>query len=218
MNYIKSNKLRDAIRTTLLAASMAATPFALADNSQYDSDNQLKDAWLDGKVETALLVNRHLNNFDIDTDVENTQVTLTGTVNSDVDKDLAGEIAKGIEGVHKVDNNLNVDEPETADYHAAYGYNYDENDLDDDDIDDDVDDNIDRTFSTWYNDATTTAEIKSEMLWNDDISGLEIDVDTLYGNVTLDGEVDTQAEKELAENIAQNTDGVMNVDNQLTVI
>lgn len=199
MKTFKSNKLRNAIRTTILAASIAATPIALADNSQYDNNDKLKDAWLDGKVETALLVNRHLNNFEIDTDVKGRTVVLTGTVNSDIDKELAGEIAKGIEGVNKVKNKLTVEKSDNM-MHEKH-----------------QDKDADRSFSNWYYDATTTAEIKSKLLWNGETSGLSVNVDTMYGQVTLKGEVNSSAEKDLVEQIAENTDGVRNVDNQLTV-
>jgi osmotically-inducible protein OsmY len=200
MKNYKSNKLRNAIRTTILAASIAVTPIALADNAQYDNDDKLRDAWLDGKVETALLVNRHLNNFEIDTDVKGRTVMLTGTVNSEIDKELAGEIAKGIEGVNKVDNQLMVEKPENMDYN------------------DELDDDADRSFSNWYYDSTTTASIKSKLLWNSETSGLKVNVDTLYGKVTLKGDVESSAEKDLVEKIAENTDGVRSVDNQLNVV
>lgn len=200
MKNYKSNKLRNAIRTTILAASIAVTPIALADNSQYDTDDKLKDAWLDGKVETALLVNRHLNNFTIDTDVKARTVMLSGTVNSEIDKELAGEIAKGIEGVAKVENNLTVEKPEKMN-HGEH-----------------ADHDSERSFSNWYNDATTTAAIKSKLLWNGETSGLKVNVDTMYGEVTLKGNVSSSAEKDLVEKIAENTDGVRSVDNQLQVV
>jgi len=33
-------------------------------------ENESKDAWIDGKAETVLLMNTNLNNFDINTDVK----------------------------------------------------------------------------------------------------------------------------------------------------
>ncbi len=195
-----TDKLKNAIRTTIFAASLVAfTPFVLAANSQYDNDDKLRDAWLDGKVETALLVNRHLNNFTIDTDVKGRTVTLSGTVNSEIDKELAGEIAKGIEGVNKVDNKLVVEKADKKKHQ------------------DEVGDNEKRSFSDWYYDSTTTASIKSKLLWNSETSGLKVNVDTNYGKVTLKGEVKSSTEKDLVGKIAENTDGVRSVDNQLVV-
>jgi osmotically-inducible protein OsmY len=170
-------------------------------NDRYQTDEKLHDAWLDGKVESALLVNRHLNNFTIDTDVKGNVVYLTGTVKSDVDKNLATEIAQSIEGVTDVKNNLKVDretEMQERDYYP-----------------DDDEDN--RSWGTWYDDATITASVKSQLLWNDETEGLDMNVDTMNGVVTLKGDADSSANKNLAEKIAQNTEGVRKVVNNLSI-
>lgn len=196
----KTVKLNSVIKSTLFAASLAVTPLVLAGgNNQYTTDDKLKDAWLDGKLETALLVNRHLNNFTIDTDVKNSQVVLSGTVNSDIDKALAEEIAKGIEGVASVDNNIIVEKQEKMQVSK-------ENPTSEN-----------RNFGTWYDDATTTASVKSKLLWNSETSGLDVNVDTFYGVVTLDGVVETKAERNLIEKIAENTQGVLDVKSEIEV-
>merc|ERR1711879_128526 len=71
-------------------------------------ENESKDAWIDGKAETVLLMNTNLNNFDINTDVKNGKVVLTGKVNSDLDKELAEELVISLDGVSDVENNLTV--------------------------------------------------------------------------------------------------------------
>lgn len=200
----KTVKLKTAVKSTLFAASLAVTPLALAGgNNHYTTDAKLKDAWLDGKVETALLVNRHLNNFTIDTDVKNGKALLSGTVNSEIDRSLAEEIAKGIEGVTSVDNDIIVkkdkekmDKPHTSHKHQ---------------------DETTRSFGTWYDDATTTASVKSKLLWNDDTSGLDVNVDTAYGVVTINGVVETAAERDLITKIAENTQGVLEVNSEIEV-
>ncbi len=200
----KTDKLKTAIKSTFLAASLAVTSLAFAGgNQQYTTDEKLGDAWLDGKVETALLINRHLNNFTIDTDVKNKKVYLSGTVNSEVDRALAEEIAKNIEGVTGVDNDIIVKkQAEASDkLHMTHKHQKDQS----------------RSFGTWYDDATTTASIKSELLWNSETSGLDVNVDTAYGVVTLNGVVDSAAEKELIEQIAENTPGVKSVDSEIEV-
>src|SRR5262245_30708125 len=74
-----------------------------------DLKGEAKDAWILGKIETVYLLNPHLDGFAIDTDVKNGVVHLTGKVESSIDHDLAGELAKGIDGVVSVDNDLAVD-------------------------------------------------------------------------------------------------------------
>lgn len=201
----KTDKLKTAIKSTLLAVSLAVAPLAMAGgNEQYNTDEKLKDAWLDGKVETALLVNRHLNNFTIDTDVKNNVAYLSGTVKSEIDRNLAAEIAQSIEGVTSVDNDIIVKKmsEDAADkMHVTHEHQKDKT----------------RNFGTWYDDATTTASIKSELLWNSETKGLDVNVDTAYGVVTLNGVVETAAEKQLIEEIAANTPGVRNVDSEIEV-
>ncbi|WP_154222965.1 BON domain-containing protein [Marinicella rhabdoformis] len=203
---MKSNtvKMKKAVKSTLLAASLTVTSLAFAGgNNQYSTDEKLKDAWLDGKVETALLVNRHLNNFTIDTDVKNGTALLSGTVNSEIDRELAEEIAKGIEGVSSVDNDIIVKKAKEV--------------MDKTHISHKHQDEKTRTFGTWYDDATTTASVKSKLLWNEETSGLDVNVDTAYGVVTINGVVETAAEKNLIEQIAENTQGVLDVNSEIEI-
>lgn len=59
--------------------------------------------------------------------------------------------------------------------------------------------------------------VKSKYLLDDTLKGLQIDVDTEQGIVRLTGSVQDAAAKEHATQIAQGVEGVVNVDNQLTV-
>ncbi len=199
-----TDKMKQAIKSTLFAASLTVTSMATAGgNEHYTTDVKIKDAWIDGKIESALLINRHLNNFTIDTDVKKGKAYLSGTVRSEIDRDLAEEIAKSIEGVTAVDNDIIVKKSEEMSdkWHVTHKHQKEKT----------------REFGTWYDDATTTASIKSELLWNDSTSGLNINVDTAFGVVTLNGVVDSESEKELIEQIAENTSGVKNVESEIEV-
>jgi len=159
-----------------------------------DMKGETKDAWITGKIETVYLLNTHLNGFDIDTDVKNGAVHLTGKVESSIDRDLAGELAKGIDGVTRVDNDLTVDAKARPTTNQSG-----------------------RSFSAWVSDATTTAEVKSKLLANGNTHGLQIDVDTESGVVTLSGKVKSAEEKQLAAEIARNAGDVRDVHNKLMV-
>lgn len=163
-----------------------------------NAESAVKDAWLDGKLESALLFNEHLNSFAIDTDVKNGVAYLSGAVESDIDRDLAGEIAESIDGVRDVENNLSIDKDKVA-------------------MADSDDGETDRGFKQAVANATLTARIKTELLVNSNTGGLSIDVDSRDGEVTLSGEVDSEQEKELAEQIAKNTTGTQSVENRLSV-
>jgi osmotically-inducible protein OsmY len=162
-------------------------------------EGSVKDGWLTGKIETVYTLNRHLNAFAIDTDVENGMVHLTGMVENDIDRDLAGELAKGIDGVVEVRNDLKVEQ--SARQTAASKDNEDGK----------------RSFGTWIDDTTTTAAVKAKLIGDSNTQGLQIDVDTWGDVVTLSGEVSSSEVKQLAEEIARNTGDVEDVRNQLVV-
>jgi osmotically-inducible protein OsmY len=66
-------------------------------------------------------------------------------------------------------------------------------------------------------DALLTARVKARMTADGRISPSRVDVDTLNGNVTLSGEAPTQEEKNAAEDVARNVQGVRGVSNQIVV-
>ncbi|MBD3648654.1 MAG: BON domain-containing protein [Pseudomonadales bacterium] len=193
--------------TVLTLASALSVGSAWADDDKHEQKMEEKsqiekmgpkvnDAWLKGKVEMALLLNRYLNSFKIDTDVDASKVTLSGKVESDIDRDLAEQIALGVDGVSAVENHLEI---APADVKTASG------------------DDKDRRFLQRIEDLTLTARVKSKLLLNNNVSAGSINVATTNAIVTLDGEVKNGQERDLAARIAQNTDNVVKVENRLRV-
>ena len=176
--------------TGLLASSLVGMQA-----SGIEREGAAKDAWIDGKLEAVYALNRHLSAFAIDTEVDKGIVHLTGKVQEDIDRDLAGELAKGIDGVVEVNNKLTI----VADARVT------------------PKEGEDRSFGAWIDDATTTASVKSKLLGNPNTKGMQIDVDTRGDVVTLSGEVASGEEKSLAEELTRNTGDVKNVRNQLVV-
>ncbi len=66
-------------------------------------------------------------------------------------------------------------------------------------------------------DAAITTSIKSKYLADDILKGLDISVETEHGVVMLTGSVQGEAAREHATQIAQGVDGVVSVNNALTV-
>ncbi|WPC75946.1 BON domain-containing protein [Vibrio porteresiae] len=180
------NMTKNLLITSVLCASSMSAFAANSNNWQ----NKSMDAWIDGKAETVLLLNTNLNSFDINTDVDQGVVTLTGKVDNDVDKDLAGELVKGLDGVKKVNNELTV-----------------------------IDQQGDKSNGTvdQLNDAKITTIVKTRLLMDSNVSGTNIEVSTENGVVTLKGQLDNDAQQDLAVNIAQNTTDVTKVVNEITV-
>jgi len=179
---------------SMIAALVLGTTAMGAQASSWE--NESKDAWIDGKAETVLLMNTNLNNFDINTDVKNGKVVLTGKVNSDLDKELAEELVISLDGVTDVDNNLTV----VKDMDAKTT-----------DADMDTDDND-------LTDAKITTVITTRFLFDSEVDGTDIDVDTDNGVVKLKGSVESEAEKQLAVKIAKNAEDVRDVVDELTIV
>jgi osmotically-inducible protein OsmY len=184
------------ILTILVASLLSISLFA---PQVYAAEDRTSDTWLQAQLVTLYTVNRHLSVFDIDSNVSKGVVSLQGTVDSAVEKDLAEEIAKSIEGVKSVNNNLEVDSEAAAKRKAKRG------------------DNKGLSFAQQFEDMTTTAAIKSKLLSNTNVHGMKVDVDTTAGAVILRGTVSTDEERSLVEKIADNTSGVKSVDNKITL-
>lgn len=184
---------KQILLTGLVALSIALVPpLALASDT---ADSATADAWLKGKIEMALLLNRYLNSFKIHTRVEQKHVTLSGKVESDIDKDLAGQIVLGIEGVDSLDNDLEVAPDETTGKSKLPGHG----------------------LYQHIQDVTLTAEVKSKLVLNNNIKARYINVDTSNNIVTLKGKVGSAQERELALQIARNTDNVKDVRSELQI-
>lgn len=66
-------------------------------------------------------------------------------------------------------------------------------------------------------DASITTKVNAELARDNDLSALKINVDTAGGNVVLRGSAPTAEARDRATLIAQRVDGVLSVDNQITV-
>ncbi len=191
--------MKRTILSLLVAGTLTTSAFAGTMDSSNKWEEGAKDAWIDGKAEATLLFNGNLNSFDINTDVQNGKVVLTGKVENSVDKKLAEELVANIDGVTDVDNQLTI----LADHDDA--------DVDNDDMDGEA--AMDK-----LTDAKIATVIKTRLLMDTDISGFDIDVDVKAGNVTLTGTVDSDAERDLAVEIAKNASDVTDVEDNLKVV
>ena len=66
-------------------------------------------------------------------------------------------------------------------------------------------------------DTAITAKVKTAFLADADVKGLQVEVDTRDGVVTLSGTLDKAANVERAATLAKGIEGVKSVDNRLTV-
>ncbi len=177
-------------RTTLsviIASAISMASFNASANN--DWKDTAKDAWIDGKAESTLLFNTNLNSFDINTDVKNGKVILTGKVDTSVDKALAEELVSSLEGVTEVDNNLTIVNKKTM--------------------------SKDDEVMQQLKDSKVETVVKTRLLFESEVSGMDIEVEVDEGVVTLKGKVDSDSERQLAQAIAENTEDVTEVVNNL---
>jgi hyperosmotically inducible protein len=73
------------------------------------------------------------------------------------------------------------------------------------------------TVGEKIDDGVITTKVKSALLADDLVKGLDINVDTMNGTVTLNGTVDSQEQVDRAAQVAQGIEGVANVQNNLKV-
>lgn len=71
--------------------------------------------------------------------------------------------------------------------------------------------------NTGLDDAGITAKVKAALIAEPDLSGLQINVDTSGGVVTLSGNVDSDMKSQRAQQLASNAAGVVEVKNNLIV-
>jgi hyperosmotically inducible protein len=182
------------------------------------------DAGITTNVKSKMAADDTVKAYQIDVDTSNGVVTLSGAVESEAAREHAVMIARTTDGVRDVIDQLRVDA--TA---ATTGIDVDA------DADVDVDDDLERegrdaaeragdaadragdTIATATSDAALTTTVKTKFLADDMVKGLQIDVDTNAGVVTLNGRVSSQAEANRAMTLARNTEGVKSVVSNLRV-
>ncbi|MFT2090065.1 BON domain-containing protein [Paraglaciecola sp. 2405UD69-4] len=176
--------MKRKILTIIFATAISTTSFGIQAKNTWKGE--AKDAWIDGRAESALLFNSNLNSFNINTDVNQGVVILTGKVNSSVEKALAEELVAAIDGVYVVDNNLTIGSDEQTST------------------------NDNRVLNS-LQDSKLEAGVKARLLFEPEVSGLDIEVEVENAVVTLSGVSQTGSERDLAVAIAENTEGVSEV-------
>jgi hyperosmotically inducible protein len=162
-------------------------------------DNQLRvepaaaahsDEWIALKIRSVLLVKANVSATDTRVTVRDGVVTLTGTAETQAQKELTEAYVKDIEGVKSVTNDLVVSETPVPPK---------------------------RTMGERIDDASITAQVKYALLTHRSTSAMKTEVMTKDGIVTVQGEAASDAEKALVTKLVQDVRGVQEVRNEMTV-
>jgi osmotically-inducible protein OsmY len=73
------------------------------------------------------------------------------------------------------------------------------------------------TAGQYVDDVAITSRVKADLLESHKVDGLDVNVDSKNGNVTLTGWASSAEESQAAASIARGTKGVKSVDNQLAI-
>ena len=179
-----------------LAGDKAGTSTDMDKNTSVMMDMSAaeKDAYREGQIWATYVTNPGLNALDLRVDVEGNKATISGTVETPIQKRLAERIADRTEGVALVDNQVKVDPALVVTVvEPLPGY------------------------ATYVADATLEAMVDSKLLWNQYTDGLDIDVSAEGGVVTLTGVADTPNSRALAGRLAASTPGAVLVHNKLNL-
>jgi osmotically-inducible protein OsmY len=151
-----------------------------------------QDAATTSRVKAALMLSKHVSAFDVNATTNRGAVTLTGEVPTEETRRLAGAIAQDTSGVAAVHNNLTVN--------PGAGRNQEMVNL---------------------GDRVADLEIKTivmdQLARHPELKDRQIAVQVNKRVVSLDGAVDSPAQKRAAEDIALQAPGVQGLAGQLTV-
>jgi len=183
---------------------------AVVDEIHVNSPLQRTDRQIREDVEQALLIDPATDFYEVNVQVKENVVTLSGKVESWQEKNLCEIVAKGVkgvEGVIMIDNNLGVQQ----DYHPYICDPY---------VDDsylcDSDWCYYRPSLVSKSDRQIKAYIEKELFWSPFVDADDVKVDVEKGVVTLTGTVDSWSESNAAVNNAYEG-GAVYVDNELNV-
>jgi hyperosmotically inducible protein len=176
----------------ILLSVLLVTSFRVAAVRAQVTDTDLRDH-IAYNIETNPTVKR----YDITVKVEHHNVILLGTVATDAQKAEAGRLAH-VEGVDKVDNQIAVDRDSdrTLADRARRGMRRTGDAIDD----------------TWI-----TTKVKWFFTGDSLLKGSDLHVETTDRVVRLTGTVKTEAGRRRAEELANDTDGVKQVVDRITI-
>lgn len=202
--------LNKTLLASFVAASLGFAGVAAANDhngAERTAGQVIDDAAITASVKAKLLEDDRTEGFDINVDTKNGVVTLKGGADSLADKTIAGDIARTTDGVVSVDNQLAVAAPGTearkeANEATASG---------------EVRETLADTGEV-INDAWITSKVKTQLVADDDIAGLQIEVETKDNRVHLIGDVPSAEVRAEAVRIAQTTQGVAGVDASRLVV
>ena len=189
MKRINISAIFSVLAISLFVLPMAGIPNATAAT---DKPKQTVGEYIDDSVVTAgvkrkILEEKMLSALEISVTTKDGVVTLSGNTDTAEHSLLAERVAKLVDGVKKVVNELKVNgkTPQSA--------------------------------AEYIDDAAVTTAVKAHIMKEKGLSTLDISVKTQDGTVTLTGSTNSAEHSKLAETTAMQVNGVKRVNNMLVI-
>jgi osmotically-inducible protein OsmY len=163
-----------------------------------------RDHRIEDRIELRLARSASHAGTEINVNVEDRTVTLSGTVGSEQDKERAMRLARQVRGVQEVKANLKVDQAAVEQRRNV--------EVGDEELAKQVAQKLAKETFPW-------AEAEEEWFFGWEVEGYnwEFDVDVDDGVVTLEGEVDSYIDRSEAIQAVRAVPGVRSVQSELTV-
>ncbi len=158
----------------------------------WGEEQSAADIELTNQVKSAFALSKRLSAYDLRVEVKDGVVTLTGQAPTEVDKELAGNVAKDVPEVKSVDNQIQVNpglKPSEASVREGMR----------------------------VTDLEIRAELNEKLAASQGLQGQTVQANVQDRIVTLTGRVETPAQKAGAEQLARSVANVFNVVNNLEV-
>jgi hyperosmotically inducible periplasmic protein len=150
-----------------------------------EAGHALRDAKLTASVKTALGLNRSLRPYSLDVRSEDGAVTLSGRVNTQEERAQAGTVAAAVPDVTRVVNQIQAGGRAAASSGRSLGERFD--------------------------DEKIEVGVRLALSLNRELRGTDVTVQSYRGEVTLGGEVSTEAQHQQALQTARDTASVTKV-------
>ena len=145
------------------------------------------DGWIAFKIRSDLLVKSNVSMSSTKVDVQDGYVTLTGTANTQAQRELTEAYVKSIDGVRGIKNQIRIEGDATF---------VDNNQIDD---------------------ASITTQVKHAISTHKSTSSLRTKVSTTDGVVRISGDAKNDSEKSLVTKLATDVRGTKSVTNDMVV-
>jgi hyperosmotically inducible protein len=199
-----------------VAAVLAAFPGVAAAQGTRDTGTIVNDAWITTQVYARFFMDSDIKGRNIKVETVSGVVTLSGNVQSSAERNQAVAKAKAVEGVKQVVDKLALAPAEKAIPSSPREKSPESIPHNKEDVKAHAKSAADRVGKE-ISDAWLTTKVQAMYFLDRDVKGMDIDVTTKAGVVTLAGTVDSEAARQKAVADARSIEGVSQVVDTLTV-